>query len=165
MSANSATWNSERVELLKSCFDAGLSCSQIARKIGVTRNAVIGKLSRLGLSRPKDTVIRQWRERRAQRSERAKTFRIWRVPRSDSLARCEMPEGALGEPMQCAEVIPIHNGRGCTLLELNPENCRWPINNPGAADFCFCGNAPVKGLPYCPGHARMAYRPAGRRNA
>ena len=167
MSANSATWNSERVELLKSCFDAGLSCSQIARKIGVTRNAVIGKVSRLGLSRPNDTIIRQLRDRRARRSERSKALRTWRprVPRADAVAQHERPEAALGEPMQCAEVIPIHNGRGCTLLELNQESCRWPINNPGAADFCFCGNAPVKGLPYCPGHARMAYRPAGRRNA
>jgi hypothetical protein len=37
----------------------------------------------------------------------------------------------------------------------------WPISYPGAAGFCFCGNEPVKGLPYCLGHARIAYRPAG----
>jgi hypothetical protein len=44
--------------------------------------------------------------------------------------------------------------------------CRWPISNPGAEDFCFCGNEPVKGLPYCPGHARIAYRQdRQRRNA
>src|SRR4029453_58250 len=165
MSANGATWNSERVELLKSCFDAGLSCSQIARKIGVTRNAVIGKVSRLGLSRPKDTIIRQLRDRRAQRSERSKALRLWypRVPRGDCAVQQEMPGGALGETRPWVEVIPIPNGRGCTLLELDEESCRWPINTPGAADFCFCGNEPVKGLPYCPGHARMAYRPAGRR--
>jgi hypothetical protein len=43
MSGNCTSWSSERIELLKRCFHAGLSCSQIAREIGVTRNAVIGK--------------------------------------------------------------------------------------------------------------------------
>ena len=51
MSANCATWTSERIELLKRCLHAGLSCGQTAREIGVTRNAVIGKMNRLGLSR------------------------------------------------------------------------------------------------------------------
>jgi GcrA cell cycle regulator len=59
MSANCATWTSERIELLKRCLHAGLSCGQIAREIGVTRNAVIGKINRLGLSRPKDVIGRQ----------------------------------------------------------------------------------------------------------
>ena len=47
MPANFATWTSERIELLKRYQHAGLSCSQIAREIGVTRNAVIGKMNRL----------------------------------------------------------------------------------------------------------------------
>jgi len=59
MSANCATWTSERIELLKRCLHAGLSCGQTAREIGVTRNAVIGKMNRLGLSRPKDVIARQ----------------------------------------------------------------------------------------------------------
>jgi GcrA cell cycle regulator len=48
------------------------------------------------------------------------------------------------------------------LLELSEERCRWPISTPGAADFCFCGNTPLGGLPYCPGHSRLAYRPGSR---
>ena len=53
MPANHPTWTDERVELLKSHFEAGLSCRQIADDIGVSRNAVIGKLSRLNLTREK----------------------------------------------------------------------------------------------------------------
>jgi hypothetical protein len=45
-----ATWNPERIEQLRNCVGAGLTCSQIAAEIGVTRNAVIGKIHRLGLS-------------------------------------------------------------------------------------------------------------------
>ena len=51
MFANIPTWTTERVELLKRHFDEGLSCRQIAATIGVSRNAVIGKLTRLGLTR------------------------------------------------------------------------------------------------------------------
>ena len=51
MSANERTWTAERLELLKSRFEAGLSCRQIACEIGLSRNAVIGKLSRLNLTR------------------------------------------------------------------------------------------------------------------
>ena len=52
MSATSPTWTPARIEELKRLFEAEYTCSQMAREIGVTRNAVIGKLSRLGLSRP-----------------------------------------------------------------------------------------------------------------
>jgi GcrA cell cycle regulator len=163
MSANCATWNSERIELLKRCFHAGLSCSQIAREIGVTRNAVIGKMNRLGLSRPKDVIGRELERRRAARPARPKAPRTWRPkrPRLNIFAQREMLIAAFPGPQPHAEDIPIYNGRGCTLLELSEGKCRWPISNPGAAGFCFCGNEPVKGLPYCLGHARIAYRPAG----
>ncbi len=74
MSTNAATWSSERVELLKQFFHAGLTCSQIAREIGVTRNAVIGKMSRLGLSRPRDVIGSQLRRAgRAPRRSRSPT--------------------------------------------------------------------------------------------
>src|SRR5262249_7910219 len=142
MSANCATWSSERIELLKRCFHAGLSCSQIAREVGVTRNAVIGKMNRLGRSRPKDVIGRQLEQGRAARP-----------------ARPKMLIAAFPGPQPLAEDIPIYNGCGCTLLELSQGKCRWPISNPGGKGFCFCGNEPVKGLPYCPGHARIAYRP------
>ena len=80
-------------------------------------------------------------------------------------AQHEMLMAAFPEPQPRAEDVPIHNGCGCTLLELGQGQCRWPISNPGAEDFCFCGNEPVKGLPYCLGHARIAYRPAGRQRS
>ena len=66
------------------------------------------------------------------------------------------------EPEPADDDEPIHNGHTCSLLELSAEKCRWPISTPGAEDFCFCGNAPVEGLPYCPGHTRLAYRPGSR---
>jgi GcrA cell cycle regulator len=167
MSANCATWTSERIELLKRSLHAGLSCSQIAREIGVTRNAIIGKRNRLGLSRPKDVIGRQLEQRRAVRLARPKTSRTWRPrrPRLDVFAQHERLMAVFSRPQPPAEDIPIHSGRGCTLLELSQGKCRWPISSPGSNDFCFCGNEPVKGLPYCLGHARIAYRSTRRQRS
>jgi GcrA cell cycle regulator len=166
-------WSSERIELLKRHFQAGLSCSQIARELGVTRNAVIGKMNRLGLSRPKDVIAAQQAHRRAARLAQAKgpstsTPRMWRPKsaRPNIFAQHEMLASAFGEPQPRAAEVPIADGGGCTLLELGQEKCRWPVSQAGVADFRFCGNTPVKGLPYCMGHARIAYRPSGaRRNS
>jgi GcrA cell cycle regulator len=165
MSTNRVPWSAERIEELKRCFHAGLSCSQIANEIGVTRNAVIGKLTRLGLTRPRDLSRRQLAQRRAARLAHPKLPRVARPrrPRLDIFAQHEMLMVAF--PTQATADVPIYNGRGVTLLELGQGKCRWPISEPGAADFCYCGNMPVEGLPYCLGHARIAYRRAGRQRA
>jgi GcrA cell cycle regulator len=167
MSANCATWTSERIELLKRYLQSGLSCGQIAREIGVTRNAVIGKRNRLGLSRQKDVIGRQLEQRRAAKLARPKTPRTWRPrrPRLNIFAQHERLMAVFSSPQPPAEDIPIYSGRGCTLLELSQGKCRWPISSPGADDFCFCGNEPVQGLPYCLGHARIAYRSVGRQRS
>jgi len=149
MRANQPTWTDERIELLKGRFEAGLSCREIATAIGVSRNAVIGKLSRLNLTRENNGD-----ERRPARKNGAKERRAKTAPRQ----QYQMLLALYGEP-QSATSEPIQDGRRCSLLELSEERCRWPINTPGADDFCFCGNMPIKSLPYCAGHSRLAYRP------
>jgi GcrA cell cycle regulator len=148
MLANESIWTAERVELLKSRFEAGLSCRQIADDIGVSRNAVIGKLSRLHLTRKKAGE--------AQRPARK--------PAPTTLPRLQqqMLESLYTAPASAAGDAPIQSEHCCSLFELNEARCRWPISTPGAEDFCFCGNTPVEGLPYCPGHSRLAYRPGSR---
>ena len=64
-----------------------------------------------------------------------------------------------GEP---ALAIPVVSEHRCSLFELSEQRCRWPISTPGAEDFCFCGNTPLEGAPYCLGHTRLAYRPGSR---
>jgi GcrA cell cycle regulator len=157
MPALQPTWTTERIELLKNRFEAGLSCRQIAADIGVTRNAVIGKLSRLNLTREVHAD-----ERRPARRSAAKGLN--KGPRLKTTPRLQyqMLQVAYAEPKPFLDDVPICDERRCSLLELDEERCRWPISTPGAEDFCFCGNAPVDGLPYCPGHTRLAYRPTSR---
>jgi GcrA cell cycle regulator len=147
----SATWPPERVEQLKSLFAAGLSCSRIANEIGVTRNAVIGKVNRLGLSRPKGLPARK-----ADGEAKRPPWRLKLISQHQLLAR--LPRA----PLPRLEDIAIFDGRGCSLLELSPGKCRWPIHEPGEENFCFCGNAQLAGFPYCVGHARIAYKSPGR---
>jgi GcrA cell cycle regulator len=145
----SATWTSTRVEQLKTCIKAGYSCSQIAAEIGVTRNAVIGKLNRLGLSRPKVIAAKEPERKRD----------AWR-PRT--LTQHQILMKLPPAPPTAEEAIALVKGPGCSLLDLSPGKCRWPLSEPGTAAFCFCGNRQVEGLPYCVGHARIAYKSAGR---
>ena len=149
MFANIPTWTTERVELLKSHFEAGLSCREIAGAIGVSRNAVIGKLTRLGLTRgPGSNELRTTPAKpRAAKSGPRQQYQMLQVVYEN------------GQPVSDG---PVESRRPCSLLELSEERCRWPISTPGAEDFCFCGNTPLEGMPYCSGHTRLAYRSGAR---
>ena len=157
MPALQPTWTTERIELLKNRFEAGLSCRQIAADIGVTRNAVIGKLSRLNLTREPSADDRR-PARRSVAKGAPKGPRLKTTPR----LQYQLLQAAYADLEPFPDSEPICDEHRCSLLELDEERCRWPISTPGAEDFCFCGNAPVDGLPYCPGHTRLAYRPTSR---
>jgi GcrA cell cycle regulator len=146
------TWTTERVELLKQHFEAGLSCRDIAAHIGVSRNAVIGKLSRLNLTRS-----RAVEDRRLERS-----LAPARAPRAVPRLQYEMLATIYGETDAPTVAGPIDDANRCSLLELAENRCRWPISTPGADDFCFCGNSAPDGQSYCAGHSRLAYRPNSR---
>lgn len=157
MLAITPTWTAERVELLKSRFEAGLTCREIADDIGVSRNAVIGKLARLNLSRAEGVSERFSEPRESPRA---------RLPRNSpgSAPRSQRQILKALRPEPAAEEAPICSEHRCSLLELSEEKCRWPISDLGPADFWFCGNKPLKGFPYCAGHARIAYHPTSRRH-
>lgn len=153
------SWTDERVDLLKKLWADGLSASQIAGELGgITRNAVIGKVHRLGLSgRAKSASSAAPR----QRKPRATTHML-RVARpavrgNTALAHAYEMEVEL-EPEPVENVIPM--GQRRTILQLSESTCHWPIGDPGSADFFFCGGHTVAGLPYCAYHSRIAYQPA-----
>jgi len=157
------TWTDERVERLKKLWADGLSASQIAGELGgITRNAVIGKVHRLGLSgrakAPSSSVPRQ-------RKPRAPSmFRAPRPMMRGNTALAHMPAYDYDpdpEPELIENIIPI--GQRCTLLELDQEKCHWPIGDPGQPEFFFCGGKTPSGNPYCGYHARIAYQPPAAR--
>jgi GcrA cell cycle regulator len=158
------TWTDDRVELLKRLWSEGLSASQIAGELGgITRNAVIGKVHRLGLSgRAKAPSSSAPRPRKPRVS--SQMFRPSRpmVRGNTALATAHSYDY---EPE--AELAPVENiipmGQRCSLLELNDEKCHWPIGDPGQPDFFFCGGKTAASTPYCGYHGRVAYQPPASR--
>src|SRR2546423_985051 len=160
--ATTMMWTDERVELLKKLWADGLSASQIAAELGgITRNAVIGKVHRLGLSgRAKSPSSASPRPRKTRAHPHM--LRAARpVMRGNTALAPVYDYDVDAEPEHIDNVIPI--GQRRSILELTEETCRWPIGDPGGADFFFCGAQPPPGLPSCEYHSRIAYHPASAR--
>jgi GcrA cell cycle regulator len=150
-------WTDERVELLKKLWADGLSASQIAADLGgITPNAVIGKVHRLGLSgRAKSPSSA------APRPRKARAPGMLRVSRPTMRGNTALAFEYEPEPEPELIEIPIEQRK--TLLQLNEHTCRWPIGDPGSTDFFFCGGQTKEDGVYCTHHSRVAYQPAGDR--
>jgi GcrA cell cycle regulator len=156
------TWTDERVETLKKLWTDGLSASQIAAELGgITRNAVIGKVHRLGLSgRAKSPSSAAPRPRKPRTHSHMLRVSRPAIRGNTALAQAYDLE-VEQEPELVDNIIPI--GQRRTLLELTTDTCRWPIGDPGTAEFFFCGGHSLTGLPYCAYHSRVAYQPPNAR--
>ena len=164
------SWTDERVESLKKLWQEGLSASQIAGRLGgVTRNAVIGKVHRLGLSgRATTSRMKSHRPRRQVAATTQK--RMATKPRFAQVGNTALRALYQGdaEPFTPAvEELVIPEKERKYITTLTDSCCRWPIGDPQHADFHFCGKGKVTGLPYCEFHARRAFQPpqARRREA
>lgn len=141
-------WTSEeRVAFLKADFVAGLSCGQIAKRLTakfkspVSRNAVIGKLSRLGLSDPS----------RVGATKKVSVGRIANAkpPRVSPPPAAEAPERPMGKDHGLTATA--------TLATLKAHACKWPIGDPRDADFGMCGRFRTHHA-YCEAHRAVAYK-------
>ena len=142
-----ACWSEDRVTTLKALWLDGRSASQIAKQLGgVTRNAVIGKIHRLGLSG------------RAVPSAPARPARspAPRRPPRTTAPRLIPPVRPTPGPERI-EPAPEGPGLVSSVAALGAHLCKWPIGDPKAAAFSFCGR-PANG-PYCPTHKAKAVRP------
>ncbi len=158
------SWSEERVELLRKLWQDGLSASQIASELGgVTRNAVIGKVHRLGLSgRAKAASVAAARPRRSRPS--APPRPAARTVGNTALKMEAAPVVArpVRAPAPVEEVV-IPQEERATILSLSERTCKWPIGDPSSDEFHFCGRPSLSGVPYCEHHARVAYQPASDR--
>ena len=159
------SWTDERVELLRKLWQEGYSASQVAGELGggVTRNAVIGKVHRLGLAtREKTQSPIQKKSRQKAATPRTYGARPTTMVRGNTVLKIagSVPELQV-MPITEAVVIPLSDA--ITLMDLRETMCRWPLGDPTAAEFRFCGNKTGEVGPYCAGHARLAYQPAFER--
>lgn len=140
-------WPDERVEQLKKLYAEGYSCAQIAGQLGhATRNAVIGKVHRLGLTRDGKFVpkagIRAPREAK----------RVAGRPATPFEARWQPKKPAEPIAMRCAAVEPLH------LAAPEAGKCKYPY---GDGPYTFCGHATKR--TYCDLHHELCWVAPARR--
>lgn len=160
------SWTDERIALLKKMWKEGKSAAEIAKTLGkgVTRNAVIGKAHRMGLSGRPSPI-----KKPAPASKKEAAAAPARKESKD-VKKAAPPAGGKANPALAKEaeelkkiekeIVPL--GGGVSLLELTERMCKWPIGDPREADFTFCGRGIRVGTPYCPDHASMAYQSSSR---
>ena len=186
------SWTDDRVEILKKLWVEGQSASQIAKELGgVTRNAVIGKVHRLGLSnratsssssksdtKSKTSVKSMSDTKRV--SNKTSTSKVTSAnspsePRSNvtSLRRQIIPAGQPLPPQPSANEISPEalarvseiekKAKKISLLELTERTCKWPVGDPATEEFWFCGLPSQAGKPYCEAHVGVAFKPMSQR--
>lgn len=156
-------WADDRKEQLKALWQSGKTASQVAETMGgITRNAVIGQVRRMGLHRytehpPASRKVAQKAAVRARETHRIQKRQFlsfaWKQPRREwdwnDLRNVPSPHYA-----QVPEPAPRH----LTVLNLGAHDCRWPY---GDGPFTFCGHPALEEKPYCEFHCGLAYQ--GRR--
>jgi GcrA cell cycle regulator len=154
-------WTDDAIRELRQLWSEGHSTAEIGRRMGITKNAVVGKVHRLELpARP--SPIRSTSSPRAPR-----------VPPRPPVPRLAdtMPLASLrGDNVPAAPepVVPTAtSARRATAAprRVGSHPCCWPIGEPGTPVFRFCDDPAPLDVPYCDEHARRAYKPRRRRDA
>lgn len=160
------SWTEDRVDVLKKLWAEGHSASQIAKQLGgVTRNAVIGKVHRLGLSgraTPSRPVKRPPRLARPK-PQFTSVEKVTTNQRPAAILSDKAVAAAEKAAMAALPPMPLTDGEAATILTLRDSMCKWPIGDPADPAFAFCGRKAECG-PYCKDHAKIAFQPARKRD-
>ena len=177
------SWTDDRVETLKRMWGEGQSASQIAKELGgVTRNAVIGKVHRLGLSNrtggaaPKHAPKAEPRAKPSTAAKPEARVRAEVKPADKPILPMRKPIITAGQPLppqpSANEISPEalasvreieKKSKKISLMDLTERTCRWPVGDPATDDFWFCGLPVQQGKPYCEAHVSVAFQPMSSR--
>lgn len=156
-------WTAEAIERLKALWAEGHSTAEIGRRMGISKNAVVGKAHRLNLPARPSPIRRDAAPRPAP---------VPRAPRPMSVARAAPPPMLRPAPAAPPAPVVVAAAPAPAVLRAFPaarprigsRSCCWPIGEPGTSGFRFCGGEPMAGKPYCTEHAALAYvKPRDRR--
>ncbi len=171
-------WTDDRVARLAKLWAEGLSASQVAADLGgVTRNAVIGKVHRLGLSgraKPAGKSNAASRRKPAARAAGgsgdggggggANYSRTRQTTRTvgNTVIKVDFEEDVAFRPKPVEDlVMPVSRELG--LLQLTETTCKWPTGDPTMPGFSFCGHSTNDDKPYCEYHNKLAFQPPSER--
>lgn len=164
-------WTPERIETMLTDWRTGRSAQYIATKLDLTKNAVIGKLNRLGArdrglgGRRLTRVQMAGKRAKAPTNYNPKTRRPTKSTGLNEAARVKQAAfTAAAETGNWIERFPdAITAKPVALLDLGPRQCRWPCANGGKTVTHFCGKGTRHGESYCHEHMLVAFSPEGRR--
>jgi len=176
-------WDSGMLKKLKTLVGKGLSTAEIGKKIGMSKNAVVGKLNRLGWnSKATETEAKKTtktkKEPKTPAKKAVKAVSVKKVVEKKSKTPApkvkEVKPVKLKADTTVKEKIVVKTASKKTkkdlalhelliqhalqMANLKPNQCRWPIGDPDSDNFHFCGETVFSGKPYCYEHCRQAYQ-------
>lgn len=175
----------DRAHELRRFHAAGKTSGEVAAHYGVTRNAIIGAWSRLGLRSDQGgrrRIIRtpeQYEalrlERLSRRAEREREKRAAAREASGNTAPRRTQSSILSElfarnaEMPMSDDVPPHDvipilardalGKIIANPALTDATCRYVLGDPRHPASGFCPNKKVSGLSYCTVHSALVYAP------
>lgn len=154
-------WTPERTNALIALWDEGHSTAEIGRRLGVTKNSVVGKVHRLRL--PKRGSPIHGGGGHSGRSEAPISISRASVARAPiTRPAASLPPRPAAVAVQPQPIIPkvVYEPMPANVIKLSAltsDMCSWPIGDPGTDGFRFCGRSAVTGKPYCAEHCSIAY--------
>lgn len=151
------SWTKRRIEALKILWAEGNSATKVAHALGdTTRNAVIGKVHRLGISDRKKLQ----ESLAASALKKGKSNKEGAEEGKSSVALSKNERKAVTAMFP----LPVKEGKAATVLTLGSSMCKWPIGDPDDSRFAFCGRKATRG-PYCAQHAKLAFQTSKKRDS
>lgn len=179
-------WDNAMLKKLKALTGKGLSTSEIGKKLGMSKNAVVGKLNRLGwnskaggapVENTKKTAKPASAKRTAVPAKKAvtakttakKTVKEKKTPAAAKVPAAKKAAPAVKETKTTTrgggksmnKTLAMHQRiiqHSLEMASLKPNQCRWPIGDPDSENFHFCGEQVFVGKPYCYEHCKQAYQ-------
>lgn len=168
-------WTDEMVEDLRKMWHEGLTTGEIGKRLGVSKNSIVGKVHRLGLSgRPspikkKDEPVKEKNEtvkeeKTIKKAKPEKPVKEEKTPKPEIKTEIpELKEERIEIIRSSSKVEHPKKHHKVMLTDLDNHTCRWPIGDPKDENFHFCGKKIKIGQTYCEEHANIAYVKAGKK--
>ena len=168
-------WSEETIAQLRALWAEGHSTAEIGRRMGISKNAVVGKAHRLSLS-SRPSPIRRGEGGPSRRAAARRVSGPTLPPLRTAMTALPAARPAIAAPRasvsdqpgaaQAAQPRPVAEPVSRPALRpvppprtgsLRPQPCCWPIGEPGTRSFRFCDAEATPGKPYCAEHVQLAY--------
>lgn len=159
-------WTDEMVEDLKKMWIEGLTTGEIGKRLGVSKNSIVGKVHRLDLtSRPSpikkkeetsETPAKEVAPVKSSKETTSIKTPSKKVEEEVHTERTRAEQLSKDAQKDCVPDTKKHSGKAM-LVDLDNHTCRWPIGDPKDENFHFCGKKVRIGQTYCDEHSSIAY--------